>query len=223
MWCCVLTYRDAHMLYNSVEQCIRQRTLERQDLPCTYLTHFDLDSVNLINTFTISITRLTLFLYMQAALKYTDTQEQDILHLRRLFYSKLGQLARQRAALLRKVPGAGSDMLHHKPVTFNHGYQHVADKLIETTEVAERLCANRHEESQAYMYCGFCLFRCVSLSNLTALPRNHRVCNTCRQPSACLLGCNHAFSIHSRVSMFCCTTHLGLSFWSPYISIWGST
>lgn len=103
-----------------------------------------------------------LVLCMQEALKYTDSQQQDMLHLRRLFYSKLGQLARQRAALLQKVPGAGSELVHYKPVTFNHGYQHVADKLMETTEVAEQLCANRTEESQVYMYCGFCLFRCVS-------------------------------------------------------------
>ena len=103
--------------------------------------------------------------WLQEALKYTESQQQDILHLRRLFYSKLGQLARQRAALLQKVPGAGSELVHYKPVTFNHGYQHVADKLVETTEVAEQLCANRYEESQVYMYCGFCLFRCVSFPN----------------------------------------------------------
>ena len=102
---------------------------------------------------------------MQEALKYTESQQQDILHLRRLFYSKLGQLARQRAALLQKVPGAGSELVHYKPVTFNHGYQHVAGKLVETTEVTEQLCANRYEESQVYMYCGFCLFRCVSFAN----------------------------------------------------------
>lgn len=116
------------------------------------------------------------FLCLQEALKYTDSQQQDILHLRRLFYSKLGQLARQRAALLQKVPGAGSDLVHYKPVTFNHGYQHVADKLVETTEVAEQLCANRTEESQVYMYCGFCLFRCVSF---LAYEHCHIVCDGC--------------------------------------------
>ena len=99
----------------------------------------------------------------QAALKCTDSQEQDMLHLRHLFYAKLGQLARQRGALLRKVPDAGSELQHTKAVTFNHGYRHVADKLVETTEVAEQLCANRYEETQVYMYCSFCLFRCVSL------------------------------------------------------------
>lgn len=109
-------------------------------------------------------------LCLQEALKYTESQQQDLLHLRRLFYSKLGHLARRRAALLQKVPGAGSGLVHYKAVTFNHGYQHVADKLVETTEVTEQLCANRYEESQVYMYCGFCLFRCVSLPNPIALP-----------------------------------------------------
>lgn len=85
-----------------------------------------------------------------------------MLRLRRLFYGKLGQLARQRAALLRRVPNAGSELQHTKAITFNHGYRYTADKLVETTEVAEQLCANRFEETQVYMYCGFCLFRCVS-------------------------------------------------------------
>lgn len=89
---------------------------------------------------------------------------QDTLHLRRLFYSKLGQLGRQRAALMSKIPQATSELQHSKAVTFNHGYRYIADKLVETTEVAEQLCANRFEEAQVYMYCGFCLFRCVRLS-----------------------------------------------------------
>lgn len=47
---------------------------------------------------------------------------------------------------------------------FNLGFQHTADKLTETKELADQLCANRAEESRTYMYCVVCLYRCIQSS-----------------------------------------------------------
>lgn len=99
---------------------------------------------------------------MQVALKYTEAQEQDLLHLRRLFYGKLGQLARERAALLSKMPAVCSVSDREGSVSFHLGYRHVTDQLALTKEVSDQLCANHAEESSVYMAHGFCLFRCVS-------------------------------------------------------------
>ena len=41
---------------------------------------------------------------LQAAMQYTEAQQQDIMLLRRLFYGKLGVLARQRKQCLQRVP-----------------------------------------------------------------------------------------------------------------------
>lgn len=46
---------------------------------------------------------------------------------------------------------------------FNLGFRHTADKLAETKELADQLCANRPEESRTYMYSIVCLYRYVSL------------------------------------------------------------
>jgi len=45
-------------------------------------------------------------MHLQAILRFTDSQQQDMLHLRRLFYGKLGQLARERASILQQVDAA---------------------------------------------------------------------------------------------------------------------
>ncbi len=41
---------------------------------------------------------------MQAALRLTDVQQADMLHLRQLFYAKVGAVRRERAGLWPKVP-----------------------------------------------------------------------------------------------------------------------
>lgn len=41
---------------------------------------------------------------LQAAMQYTEAQQQDLMLLRRLFYGKLGVLARQRKQCLHRVP-----------------------------------------------------------------------------------------------------------------------
>lgn len=95
-------------------------------------------------------------------MKFTEAQEQDLMHLRRLFYGKLGQLARERAALLKKMPAAVKEGENREPLSFHSGFRHTADQLALTKEVADQLCANHAEESLVYMGYGFCLFRCVS-------------------------------------------------------------
>ncbi len=43
----------------------------------------------------------------QEAYNFTSSQTQDLLCLRRLFYGRIGQLVRERQALLAKMPVAG--------------------------------------------------------------------------------------------------------------------
>jgi len=96
---------------------------------------------------------------MQAATNFTESQQQDMLHLRRLFFGKLGQLSRVRAAIMKQMPAA----VQPSPVLpFNLDFKSTANKLAETKEWADQLCANRAEESRAFLTCGFCLYRGVS-------------------------------------------------------------
>ncbi len=97
---------------------------------------------------------------MQATMDYSESQQQDMLHLRRLFYGRLGQLSRVRAAIMTRMPAAVN---HDAVPPFNLDMKSAADKLTETKEWAEQLCANRAEESRAYLYCAVCLLRGVSL------------------------------------------------------------
>ena len=95
-------------------------------------------------------------------MKHTEAQEQDLLHLRRLFYGKLGQLSRKRAALLKKMP---SPVQPNKAATFHCGFRHVAEQVSlaeEVSDVSDQLCANHAEESSVYRMHAFCMFRCVS-------------------------------------------------------------
>ena len=107
-----------------------------------------------------------LFAYAQAAMNYSESQKQDILHLRRLFYGKLGQLSRARAAIMDQMPAA----VQSSPVPpFNLDLKSTANKLAETQDWAEQLCANRAEESRAYLFCTICLSRGVSLLTITCV------------------------------------------------------
>ena len=47
---------------------------------------------------------------MQASLQFTPDQKQDLLHLRRLFLAKVGQLARQRQALLERIANSEGNL-----------------------------------------------------------------------------------------------------------------
>jgi len=91
---------------------------------------------------------------------YSESQQQDMLHLRRLLYGKLGQLSRARAAIMAHMPAA---IQHDAVLPFNLDMKSTANKFTETKEWSDQLCANRAEESRAYLYCGVCLYRGVSL------------------------------------------------------------
>ncbi len=54
----------------------------------------------------------------QDAYDFTSSQTQDLLCLRRLFYGRIGQLVRERQALLAKMPVAGeiTQRLNSQPV-----------------------------------------------------------------------------------------------------------
>jgi len=56
-------------------------------------------------------------------MQHTDIQTQDWLHLRQLSYFKIGQLARERKALLRNMTQCQMDM------------GHVSDKLAQMTQI----------------------------------------------------------------------------------------
>ena len=86
----------------------------------------------------------------QAHLQHTDSQTQDWLHLRQLFYHKVGQLARERKALLANMTQNKVEM------------SHVSDKLARMTSWAEQLRNNGKEEHRAYMQFQAAFFRGVN-------------------------------------------------------------
>ncbi|DBA92184.1 TPA: hypothetical protein ACH3X1_015897 [Trebouxia sp. C0004] len=113
-----------------------------------------------------------------ATISYSGSQQQDMLHLRRLFYGKLGQLSRARAAMMAQMPAADR---HDAVLPFNLDIKSSANKFTETKEWADQLCANRAEESRAYLYCGVCLLRGITSSVQQAKAMVHqypRVPNT---------------------------------------------
>lgn len=98
---------------------------------------------------------------MQATLQLTDAQQQDMLHLRRCLYIRVGQLSRERDAIMSTMPAAAQPT-HSQP--FQLDLKHTADKLAETKEWADALCTNRANESRAFVYAKICLSRGVSLN-----------------------------------------------------------
>ncbi|KAL0031337.1 hypothetical protein WJX79_004570 [Trebouxia sp. C0005] len=96
-----------------------------------------------------------------ATMDYSESQQRDMLHLRRLLYGKLGQLSRARAAIMAQLPAA---VQHDAALPFNLDMRSTASKLTETKEWADQLCANRAEESRAYLYCGVCLYQGITSS-----------------------------------------------------------
>ena len=66
------------------------------------------------------------------------------MHLRRLFYSKVGQLCRERKALL-------SHMANEQDVGANIGLDDVSVRLSEVSDFAEQLRANGADEYKTYM------------------------------------------------------------------------
>jgi len=89
---------------------------------------------------------------MQATMQHSDPQIQDLLYLRQLFYGKLGQLARERTALL-------SNMTCYKI-----DESHISDKVAQLTQWSEQLRENAAEEHQIYKRFSSAFYRGVRLS-----------------------------------------------------------
>ena len=93
---------------------------------------------------------------MQVAMDFSKSQQEDMLHLRRLFYGKLGQLSRARAAMMDLMP---AELQHVTDLLSNNT---IAHDLADTTDWADQLCANGAEESRAHLYCAVALYGGVS-------------------------------------------------------------
>ena len=75
---------------------------------------------------------------------YSPEQIKDLMRLRQLFYSKVGQLCRERKALLRR-------MADEQDVGANIGLDDVSVRLSEVSDLAEQLRANGADEYKTYM------------------------------------------------------------------------
>ncbi|KAA6423364.1 MAG: hypothetical protein FRX49_06816 [Trebouxia sp. A1-2] len=106
-----------------------------------------------------------------ATLQLTDAQQQDMLHLRRCLYIRVGQLSRERDAIMSTMPAAAQPT-HSQP--FQLDLKHTADKLAETKEWADALCTNRANESRAFVYAKICLSRGILTSIQSALTMVHQ-------------------------------------------------
>ena len=87
---------------------------------------------------------------LQPVMKWTDSQVADMMTIRRLFYCKLGQLARLRRDVLTKMTWTQVDS------------SHVTDKLSNLSTWAEHLQENGHEEYRTYSHWAVAMFRGVS-------------------------------------------------------------
>ncbi|DBB00359.1 TPA: hypothetical protein ACH3X1_013711 [Trebouxia sp. C0004] len=100
--------------------------------------------------------------YLLAVVSYTPEQMKDLLHLRLLFYSQVGQLCRERKALLRY-------MADEQDVGTNTGLDDVSVRLSEVSDLAEQLRANSADEYRTYMQFSSAFFRGLHTSRQLAV------------------------------------------------------
>ena len=91
---------------------------------------------------------------LQPRLAYTGSQVQDLLHLRRLYYGKLGQLYRQRKELRSQVPLACMGEVDNICATDNYTL---------LSNLAEKLRVNAAEEYSVFLQSFSAIFRGVSI------------------------------------------------------------
>ncbi|DBA92180.1 TPA: hypothetical protein ACH3X1_015893 [Trebouxia sp. C0004] len=101
------------------------------------------------------------------AMDFSMSQQEDMLHLRRLFYGKLGQLARARAAVMDRL---AAEVQHISDLPFNKAVTH---DLADTTDWADQLCANGAEESRAHLFCAVALYGGITSSRQQAVLMVH--------------------------------------------------
>lgn len=94
---------------------------------------------------------------------YTESQVRDLLHLRRLYYGKMGQLYRQRKELRSQVPLACMGEVESICATDNYTL---------LSSLAEKLRVNAAEEYSVFVQSFCAIFRGVSL-----IPRLAMLCN----------------------------------------------
>ncbi len=88
---------------------------------------------------------------LQTRLHLTEAQRTDLMHLRRLFYAKMGALKRERRQLLQQVPaGAAQSTLE------------ASTRLADITAIAQQLHDNSAAEFRTYMQFGSAYRRGVS-------------------------------------------------------------
>jgi len=88
---------------------------------------------------------------LQTRLHLTEAQRTDLMHLRRLFYAKMGALKRERKQLLQQVPtGAAQSTVE------------ASTRLAEITAIAQQLHDNSAAEFKTYMQFGSAYRRGVS-------------------------------------------------------------
>lgn len=94
-----------------------------------------------------------LYTCKQEAVEYSEEQVQDLLHIRHLFYTRLGQLARERTQLLRKLlKDEGQDVC---------ACYHASDKLSQLTLGSEQLRENAALEYRVYLQFASAFYRGV--------------------------------------------------------------
>ena len=103
---------------------------------------------------------------LQAAMQYTESQIQDLLHLRRLFIHRIGQLARERKTLLDGMAQCKTNM------------SQVCDKVCEVSKWSDLLRENGDEEHRSYMQIITASCRGVSLL-LKSMPIRRCLCKIC--------------------------------------------
>lgn len=90
-------------------------------------------------------------IWAQVGVQYTEEQVQDLLHLRRLFYGRQGQLDRQRKVIVSKLCS-------------KEGMTPDGGKYSALTSLAHELHANAAEEQSLMMQCCCACFRGVCVS-----------------------------------------------------------
>ena len=120
----------------SVTRCISKCGLAQSDKQLMYVVRFSIccDS----------------FHDVQMALELTESQQQDMMYLRRLLVSKLGQVYRDRKVVLSSMPND------------NDGICCSSDRLGDMTDTAEQLRNSGAEELNTYMQFTSAFYRGVS-------------------------------------------------------------
>ena len=83
----------------------------------------------------------------------TEAQQADMMHLRRLFYAKIGALRRERELLLQKVPSGAATTTPD-----------AATRLADINAIAQQLHDNSAAEFRAYMQLSAAYCRGVGLN-----------------------------------------------------------